>query len=169
MSHDQPPIPADVPYFRGAWLVLGRELKAALASRTGRLALVVAFLAAGAIFAGELGSGADLRERSFLGRLPFVLAGFAPVTAMLFRLEERSSRAAELWRALPLEPAQVRLGKLGAALAFYGAFLAGALPFVLTLLALDRTGLADAGCGYLGAAVLGGLILWAGSVQRTSP
>jgi ABC-type transport system involved in cytochrome c biogenesis permease component len=158
------PIPAEVSFLRGTRLVLGRELSAWFEGVIAYVALIAALVAVGAMFANEFFSAGRLEMAAFFDPLPLVLVLFAPAIAMRSWSEDRKSRTFELWMTLPLEPAQVVLGKYLASLAIYGVFLLGTLPIPALLFALGRPDPGPIAAGYLGAALLGALLLAIGQV-----
>lgn len=160
----QPPIPSEVSFFHGVRLVLGRELSAWFDGAIAYVALVVSLLAVGAMFVNEFFAAGKLDMAPFFDRMPLVLVLFAPAIAMRSWAEDKKQRTFELWMTLPLEPAQVVLGKYFASVALFGVFLAGTLPIPLMLFVLGRPDPGLIAAGYLGAALLGALFLAIGQL-----
>jgi ABC-2 type transport system permease protein len=158
------PIPSEVSFLGGTRLVLGRELLAWFDGVIAYVALIAGLVAVGAMFANEFFAAGRLDMAPFFDRLPLVLVLFAPAIAMRSWAEDRKQRTFELWMTLPLEPAQIVLGKYLASLALYGVFLAGTLPIPVMLFALGSPDPGPIAAGYLGAALLGALFLAIGQL-----
>ncbi len=158
------PIPSEVSFLGGTRLVFGRELSAWFEGVIAYVALIAALVAVGAMFANEFFAAGRLDMAPFFDRLPLVLVLFAPAIAMRSWSEDKKQRTFELWMTLPLEPAQIVLGKYLASLALYGVFLAGTLPIPVMLFALGSPDAGSIAAGYLGAALLGALFLAIGQV-----
>lgn len=155
-------VPVEPTFAQGVRAVLGRELEGWFDSAIAAVAVIAGLLAVGSMFMNEFFLTGKLDMTPFFDRLPVVLVLFVPALAMRLWSEDHKSRTFELWMTLPLEPAQVVLGKYLAALALYLVFLAGTLPIVLMLLWLGRPDLGAILAGYLGAALLGALFLSVG-------
>ena len=153
------PIPSEVSYFGGVRIVLGRELAAWFDGLSAYVALIASLVAVLALFVNEFFAAGRLEMTAFFDRLPLVLVLFAPAIAMRSWAEDRKQRTFELWMTLPLEPAQIVLGKYLAALVLYGVFLAGTLPIPVMLFSLGRPDPGLIAAGYAGAALLGASFL----------
>jgi ABC-2 type transport system permease protein len=91
--------------------------------------------------------------------LPYLLTLFIPAITMRSWAEERASGTFEVLMTLPLRPIACVLGKYFAALLFYLAVLAGSLPIVIMLVCLGRPDAGLLASSYLGAILLGALLL----------
>jgi len=154
--------PREPAWSEGVRVVLARELSAWFDSPIAYVAIVAGLLATGSMFMNEFFLAGKLDMTPFFERLPWVLVLLLPAISMRLWSEDLRVRTFELWMTLPLEPAQVVLGKYLAALSVYAVFLAGTLPIVLVLCILGRPDLGAIASGYLGAALLGALFLAAG-------
>jgi len=146
----------------GTATVFRRELSAYFDSP---IAYVVAasFLAlTGAIFMNGFFLSGRLEMTAYFDVLPFVLIAFVPAITMRSWAEERSLNTIELLLTLPLSHGQLVVGKFLAAFAFYLLTLAASAPIVLMLMALGSPDLGLIAGGYVGAALLGGLLLAVG-------
>lgn len=159
-----PPLPPAHAFLRGAGLVLRRELAAWFGGAIAYVVLVVSLLAVGSLFVHEFFAAGKLDMAPFFDRLPLVLVLLAPAISMRSWSEDRKQRTFELWMTLPLEPAQIVLGKYAASLCLYAVFLAGTLPLPLMLFALGRPDPGPITAGYAGAALLGALFLAIGQL-----
>ena len=143
----------------GVRLVAGRELAAYFDSAIAYVYTIAFCVLANAIFMNEFFLVGTVDMTGFFDLLPLLLAFFLPAVTMRLWAEEKKQRTIELLLTLPIRPIQAVLGKYLAALALYGAFLAGSLPIPLMLMALGQPDLGLIVSGYVGLACFGGLFL----------
>lgn len=145
--------------FAGFRAVFGRELAAAFDAPIAYVAIGATLLATTSWFLNEFFLTGKLDLAPFFHALPWALAALAPALGMRLWAEDHRTRTFELWRTLPLSPAQVVLGKYASALAVLALFLAGSAPLVVLLEWLGSPDLGAIAAGYLGALCLGAELL----------
>jgi len=148
----------------GLRAVAGRELASAFDSNVAYVATIAGLLAVASAFMNEFFLSGKLDMTPFFDALAPALVLLMPAIAMRTWSEDLATRTFELWTTLPLSSAQLVLGKYLAALALYLVFLAGTLPIVAMLCALGDPDLGRIASGYLGAVLLGALLLAIGQL-----
>lgn len=143
----------------GVRVVLARETGAYFDSSIAYVYASVFLLLAHGIFMNGFFLESKVDMAPYFRTLPFLLALFIPAITMRSWAEERASGTFELVMTLPLAPIAVVLGKYFAALIFYLAVLLGSLPIVIMLACLGRPDMGVIAASYLGAVLLGGLML----------
>jgi ABC-2 type transport system permease protein len=156
--------PRTAPWLDGLRAVAGRELAAAFDSNVAYVATIAGLLAVASAFMNEFFLSGKLDMTPFFDALAPALVLLMPAIAMRTWSEDLATRTFELWATLPLSSAQVVLGKYLAALALHLVFLAGTLPIVAMLCALGDPDLGRIASGYLGAVLLGALLLAIGQL-----
>ena len=140
-------------------LVARRELRALFDAPVAYVATAASLFVLLSLFTTEFFLAGRLDLNPLFRWLPAVAALLLPALAMRLWAEERRRRTFELWVTLPLTPAELVLGKYLAGMALWALFLLGTTPAVALLYSL---GSPDAGLicsGYLGALLLGSLLL----------
>lgn len=97
--------------------------------------------------------------RNFFNMLPIILCIFIPAVTMRLWAEERKDNTFEMIMTFPMRSYEVVLGKFLSALAFYLIALAGTLILPVMLMILGNPDVGQILTSYLGAALLGGLLL----------
>ena len=154
--------PPAVGLLRGVGVVLGRELGAFFDSAIAYVYTIAALLLATSLFMNEFFLTGKLDMTPFFDLLAPLSVALLPAITMRVWAEERKHRTFELWATLPLRSGQVVVGKFLAAFALYLVFLVGTLPIVVMLEALGEPDPGLIASGYLGAALLGALLLAVG-------
>ncbi len=140
-------------------LVAGRELRALFDAPVAYVATIASLLVVLSLFTTEFFLAARLDLAPLFRWLPVAGAVLLPALAMRLWAEERRRRTFELWVTLPFTALEVVLGKFLAGVAVWTIFLLGTTPAALLLYALGEP---DGGLilsGYLGALLLGSLLL----------
>jgi ABC-2 type transport system permease protein len=150
-------------FMRGTSVVLRREWAASFDTAIAYVAAIGFMLLANTLFMNEFFLLGQLDMTPFFERLPQLAIVFVPALAMRLWAEERRTRNFETIVTLPLRPLQLVLGKFVAALALYCLALAGSTPIVVMLLSLGQPDLGLVAAGYLGAFLLGALLIALGS------
>jgi ABC-2 type transport system permease protein len=145
--------------FAGFRAVFAREFAAAFDSPIAYVAIGATLLATTSWFLNEFFLTGKLDLSPFFLGLPWALAALAPALGMRLWSEDLRTRTFELWRTLPLSPAQVVLGKYAAALAVLALFLVGSAPLVVLLEWLGDPDRGAIAAGYMGAFLLGAELL----------
>jgi hypothetical protein len=143
----------------GIRVVLARETGAYFNSSIAYVYASVFLLLAHGIFMNGFFLDSVVDMTPYFEALPYLLALFVPAITMRAWAEERASGTFELVMTLPLRPIAVVMGKYLAALFFYLAVLLGSLPIVIMLVSLGKPDLGVIAASYLGAILLGGLLL----------
>lgn len=146
-------------FLAGLRAVLERELAAWFDSSLAYVAIIAGLLSVNALFMNEFFLTGKLDMTPFFDALPVYFVLLLPAISMRLWSEDLRTRTFELWMTLPLAPAQIVLGKFGAALVLFGVFLLGTLPIVALLAWLGSPDLLQILSGYLGAFLLGALFL----------
>jgi ABC-2 type transport system permease protein len=152
-------IPRSRGLLAGIRVVLARETGAYFDSSIAYVYASVFLLLAHGIFMNGFFLESVVDMAPYFRTLPFLLTLFIPAITMRGWAEERASGTFELVMTLPLRPIAIVLGKYFAALLFYLAVLAGSLPIVIMLFALGRPDGGLLAASYLGAMLLGALLL----------
>jgi len=150
-------------FARGASIVFQRELAASFDSAVAYVAAIGFMLLANTLFMNEFFLLGKLDMTPFFERLPQLAILFVPAIAMRLWAEDRRTRTFETLVTLPLRPLQIVLGKYAAALVLYALCLGGTLPIAFMLLRLGQPDLALVASGYVGALLLGALLIGIGS------
>jgi ABC-2 type transport system permease protein len=149
-------------WLSGAAAVAARELAATFGSAVAYVATATAVGVANVVFmAGFFRRGA-LDMSGWFELLPLLLAVFLPAITMRSWAPERTAGTLELLLTLPLTPLQATAGKFAAALALLVLFLAGSLPIAAMLATLGSPDWGVVVSSYLGAALLGALLIAGG-------
>jgi ABC-2 type transport system permease protein len=156
---------------RRAWLLTRKEWKESFNAPTPYIAMVLFFVIMGWLFTGSLFLIGQASLDEFLSPLPLLLCVFLPAFTMRLFAEEYKTGTVETLATLPLEDAEIVLGKFGAALAVWGALIALSLVYVALLVALGPPDLGQVAAGLTGALLLGvfyaALGLFASSLTRS--
>ncbi|MBK6879602.1 MAG: ABC transporter permease subunit [Elusimicrobia bacterium] len=154
-----------------ALLLTRKEWKESFNSPTPYIALVLFFVIMGWLFTASLFLVGQASLDEFLTPLPLLLAVFLPAFTMRLFAEEYKTGTVETLVTLPLEDAEIVLGKFGAALAIWGVLLGLSLVYLALLIVLGPPDLGQAAGGFLGALLLGifysALGLFASSLSRS--
>lgn len=146
-------------FARGVRAVAARELSAAFDSGVALVALSLSLVALTSLFMNEFFLARKLDLAPLFELVPLALVLLAPALSMRTWSEDLRSRTFELWTTLPLSNAQLVLGKYASTLALLALFLAGTLPCLVLLLVLGSPDLGRIAAGYLGAFLLGSMLL----------
>ena len=144
---------------RAIRLVAGRELRALFDAPVAYVATVASLLVVLSLFSTEFFLAGRLDLTPLFRWIPAAAAVLLPALAMRLWAEERRRRTFELWVTLPLSSVELVLGKFLAGVGVWLLFLLGTSPAVLLLYALGEP---DGGLilsSYLGALLLGALLL----------
>ncbi len=160
--------PRSIGFLGGIGVVLGRELGAFFDSAIAYVYTIAGLLLATSLFMNEFFLTGKLDMTPFFDLLAPLSVALLPAITMRVWAEERKHRTFELWATLPLRAGQVVLGKYLATLTLYLVFLAGTLPIVVMLLALGQPDLGLIAAGYLGAVLLGALLLAIGCLLSST-
>lgn len=148
----------------GLRAVAGRELASAFDSNVAYVATIAGLLAVASAFMNEFFLSGKLDMTPFFDALAPALVLLMPAIAMRTWSEDLATRTFELWTTLPLSSAQLVLGKYLGALGLFAVFLAGTLPIVVMLAVLGDPDLGRIAAGYLGAFLLGAMLLALGQL-----
>lgn len=151
--------PARLPLATGVHLVARRELGAFFDSPIAYITAAAFLVLTGLSFMNSFFLAGVVDMTPFFDRLPFLLIPFVPAVTMRTWSEEHAQGTVELLLTLPLDTAQLVLGKFVAALLYYALVLAGTAPIVVMLLWLGGPDLGMIASGYVGALLLGALFL----------
>lgn len=148
---------------RGVALVARREWRATLDSNVAVAVLVVALVASIAPFVHGFFLSGRVDATPFFLALPWTMALCLAALSMRLWSEDLRLRTLETWRALPLSPAQLVLGKWLSALALHALFLALTTPLLALLSSQGSLEWGRVAGGYLGALLFGGWLLALGA------
>ena len=140
-------------------LVAARELRALFDAPVAYVATIASLLVVLSLFTTEFFLAARLDLAPLFRWIPAAGAILLPALAMRLWAEERRRRTFELWVTLPLTAQEIVLGKFLAGMGVWTLFLLGTTPAILLLYALGDP---DGGLilsSYLGALLLGCLLL----------
>lgn len=146
-------------YWRGAFLVLLRDLGASFDSGVAWVYTIAFALLANSIFMNEFFLTGNVDMAGFFDVLPLLLSVFLPAISMRVWAEERKSRTVELLLTLPLRTSQAVLGKYLAALSIFELYLVTSLPIPIMLAVLGQPDWGLVVSGYLGLYLLGAFFL----------
>lgn len=154
-----------------ALLLTRKEWKESFNAPTPYIALVLFFVIMGWLFTGSLFLLGQASLDEFLTPLPLLLCVFLPAFTMRLFAEEYKTGTVETLATLPLDDAEIVLGKFGAALAIWGVLIALSLVYVALLVVLGPPDLGQVAAGLTGALLLGAfyaaLGLFASSLTRS--
>jgi len=154
-----------------ALLLTRKEWKESFNSPTPYIALVLFFVIMGWFFTASLFLVGQASLDEFFTPLPLLLCVFLPAFTMRLFAEEYKTGTVETLVTLPLEDAEIVLGKFGAALAVWGVLLGLSSVYLALLIVLGPPDLGQAAAGFLGALLLGvfygALGLFASSLTRS--
>lgn len=154
-----------------ALLLTRKEWKESFNSPTPYIALVLFFVIMGWFFTASLCLVGQASLDEFFTPLPLFLCVFLPAFTMRLFAEEYKTGTVETLVTLPLEDAEIVLGKFGAALAVWGVLLGLSSVYLALLIVLGPPDLGQAAAGFLGALLLGvfygALGLFASSLTRS--
>jgi ABC-2 type transport system permease protein len=147
---------------RNTGVIIGREFASYFNSPIAYIFLIVFLLLnCGLYMLGFFLTGqADMR--GLFGSLPLLLCFFIPAVSMRLWAEDHRRGTFELLMTLPMQTAEVMLGKYLSALAFYLVALLCTVPIVVMLNVLGNPDNGAIFSGYLGAFLLGALYLAVG-------
>ncbi len=140
---------------RRAALLTRKEWKESFNSPTPYITLVLFFLITGWFWTTSLFLGGQATLDQFFSPLPLLLAIFIPAFTMRLFAEEYKTGTIENLATLPLDDADIVLGKYGAALAVWAALLASSLVYAGILVLLGRPDFGQMAAGYAGTFLLG--------------
>ncbi|MBX3373417.1 MAG: hypothetical protein KF817_06250 [Phycisphaeraceae bacterium] len=146
-------------WFRAILLVARRELGAYFDSSIAYVYLTGFIVLANAVFMNDFFLAGRAEMTAWFESLPLMLAVFLPAVTMRLWAEERKQRTLESLLTLPIVPLQAIAGKYLAALSLHFVFLAGSLPIPVMLVVLGEPDPGLIAGGYLGAILLGGLLI----------
>lgn len=150
-------------WLRGIALVARREWRATLDGNIAVAVLVVALVAAIAPFVHGFFLSGRVDATPFFLALPWTMAPCFAALSMRLWSEDLRLRTLETWRALPLAPAQLVLGKWLSALALHALFLVLTTPVFLLLANYGSLDWGRVAGGLLGALLFGGWLLALGA------
>lgn len=154
-----------------ALLLTRKEWKESFNAPTPYIALVLFFVILGWLFTGSLFLIGQASLDEFLTPLPLLLCVFLPAFTMRLFAEEYKTGTVETLATLPLEDAEIVLGKFGAALAVWGVLMGLSLVYVALLAVLGPPDFGQLAAGLTGAFLLGvfyaALGLFASSLTRS--
>ena len=146
-------------FIRGVRILLGREMSAYFDSPIAYVYATVFLVLSSTIFMNSFFLDGVVDITPYFEVLPYLLIPFIPAITMRSWAEERAQNTIELVMTLPLHSSQIVLGKYLAAVCFYGLVLTGSLPIVIMLFWLGDPDPGLILSNYLGALMLGALIL----------
>jgi len=150
-------------FLEGTWIILRRELEAALDSGVAIGAGTCFLLASSALFMNDFFLVGRADMSAWFARLPLLFVLLVPALGMRTWAEERSKRTFELLATLPLSALQLVLGKYLAVVAILVGCLLGSLPIPVLVCALGEPDIGRIVSGYLASLLLGlSLAAWAG-------
>lgn len=144
--------------------VLARELSAWFDAPLAWLAVAAACAASTAWFMNGFFLAGRVDMSAFFEALPLAYLAFVPALSMRLWSEDLRTRTFELWRTLPLRTGEIVAGKFLAACCVLAAFLASTLGIVALLESVGEPDLARIAIAYLGAFLLGALLLAIGQL-----
>ena len=140
-------------------LVARRELRALFDAPVAYVATIASLLVLLSLFTTEFFLAARLDLAPLFVWIPAAGAVLLPALAMRLWAEERRRRTFELWVTLPFSAAEIVLGKFFAGMGVWLLFLLGTTPAVALLFALGEPDVGLILSSYLGALLLGALLL----------
>ncbi len=137
-------------------IIAKKEINGYFNAASAYIILVVFLLISGWFFASPLFLNNQADLRSLFGIIPIIYIFFIPAITMGLLARERNSGTIELLTTLPLNDAEIIMGKFWASLSIITTGLIFTLIHFLTILVLGSN--IDFGaifCGYLGLVLLG--------------
>jgi len=132
-----------------------KELYSYFYSPIAYVVMVIYLLFAGWFFFSRFFLFGELEMRAFFEMSPLLILFLAPAVTMRLLAEEVNTGSYEMLMTLPLTETQMLLGKLLAAVAFFGVLLGITLFYPLTLSTLGRLDWGPVITGYIGLFFLG--------------
>jgi ABC-2 type transport system permease protein len=140
-------------------LIARRELRALFDAPVAYVATAASLLILLSLFTTEFFIAGRLDLNPLFRWLPAVAALLLPALAMRLWAEERRRRTFELWVTLPFTATELVLGKYLAGMGIWSLFLLGTTPAIALLFSLGDPDIGLICSGYLGALLLGSLLL----------
>lgn len=140
---------------RRAALLTSKEWKESFNSPTPYIAFVLYFAIMGWLFIASLFLTGQATLEEFFSPMPLLLGIFLPAFTMRLFAEEYKTGTIETLATLPLEDAEIVLGKFGAALAVWLTMMGLSLTYLVLLIILGPPDLGQTLAGLLGALLLG--------------
>ncbi|MBL8023455.1 MAG: ABC transporter permease subunit [Elusimicrobia bacterium] len=138
-----------------AWLLTKKEWKESFNSPMPYIVLVLFFLLQGWFFTSSLFLGGQANLDSFFGTLPLMLGIFVPALTMRLFSEEFKTGTIETLATLPLDDAEIVMGKYGAILSIWLIMVLFSLPYFGILIALGPPDFGQMAGGFFGTILLG--------------
>lgn len=143
----------------GALLVARRELLAAFDSAVAYVYLLAFAWLSSSIFMNEFFLAGQAELTRYFDQLPLLYCVFLPAITMRSWAEEKKARTNEWLLTFPLKPSSVVFGKFLAAYGLFALFLLASLPLLVMVQVLGEPDNGRILTGYLGAGLLGALLL----------
>jgi ABC-2 type transport system permease protein len=154
-----------------AWLLTKKEWKESFNSPMPYIVLVLFFLIEGWFFTSTLFLDGQATLENFFGMMPLLLGIFLPAFTMRLFAEEFKTGTIETLATLPLDDAEIVLGKYGAVLSVWLAMVGLSMVYLVLLIFLGPPDLGQMAGGFVGAVLLGAfygaLGLFASSLTRS--
>jgi ABC-2 type transport system permease protein len=154
-----------------AWLLTQKEWKESFNSPMPYIVLVLFFLLAGWFFTSALFLEGQANLDNFFGTMPLLGGIFLPAFTMRLFAEEFKTGTIETLATLPLDDAEIVLGKYGAVISVWMAMMGLSLVYLILLIFLGPPDLGQMAGGFVGAFLLGAfygaLGLFASSLTRS--
>jgi len=147
---------------RNSMVIARREFASYFNSPIAYIFIIVFLLLTGLLFMLNFFLVGQADMRGYFGTLPLLLTFFVPAISMRLWAEDQRQGTFELLMTLPMQPAEVMLGKYLSALGFFAVVLAGSLPIPIMLNVLGNPDNGVMVSGYLGAFLMGALYLSVG-------
>jgi ABC-2 type transport system permease protein len=143
----------------GALIVARRELLAAFDSAVAYVYILAFAWLSSSIFMNEFFLAGQAELTRYFDSLPLLYCVFLPAITMRSWAEEKKARTNEWLLTLPLKPSSVVFGKFLGAYGLFLLFLLASLPLLAMVQVLGDPDNGRILAGYLGAALLGALLL----------
>lgn len=154
-----------------AWLLTKKEWTESFNAPMPYIVMVLFFLIVGWFFTSALFLEGQATLDNFFGMMPLLLGIFLPAFTMRLFAEEYKTGTMETLATLPLDDAEIVLGKYGAVLSVWLAMMGLSLVYLLLLIFLGPPDLGQMAGGFVGAILLGAfygaLGLFASSLTRS--
>ncbi len=154
-----------------AWLLTKKEWTESFNSPMPYIVLVLFFLIVGWFFTSALFLEGQATLDNFFGTMPLLVGIFLPAFTMRLFAEEYKTGTIETLATLPLNDAEIVLGKYGAVLSIWLAMMGLSLTYFGVLIFLGPPDLGQMAGGFVGATLLGAfygaLGLFASSLTRS--
>jgi ABC-type transport system involved in multi-copper enzyme maturation permease subunit len=147
---------------RNTMVIARREFASYFISPIAYIFIIVFLLLTGLLFMLNFFLVGQADMRSYFGTLPLLLTFFVPAISMRLWAEDQRQGTFELLMTLPMQPAEVMMGKYLAAFAFFALTLAGSLPIPIMLNVLGNPDNGVIVSSYLGTLLMGALYLSVG-------